>query len=416
MTSKKNFKNFLPVLLGNTLESYDFCLYGLLAPVFAKVFFPSDFQNSLLAAFVVFSVAYIARPFGSVFWGYIADKYGRKPTLIGTLTLMALPAIGMAVLPSYETIGIYACIIIIVLRLIQGFSFGGEFPAVMVVSQEISTSKNRGLFGCFPDLFALFGYIIGVVLLTILNHFLTTSDFHAFGWRILFFISIIFIIIVSYIRIYLIETQPKTKLATNPFLDVLKHDIRKIVIIFFYMLIVTCLYFNFMFYNHVLIQSKSNFILSNFKVQLFASLFLMFMIIFMGYISDKINRLKFAKMLYLSLILLSAPIYYLFLSEKLILIVFGYVIMGVFASFAIATFVPLVVDQARKSCKVSTVGIALSFATIFGSFTPVINEFLIDFFYTAIAPSFYVVFCCFSAILATYFMKNKKSIRHKMKG
>ena len=97
-------KNILPIIMGNMLEAYDFCLYGLLAVVFAKLFFPANYNYALTFSFLLFTIAYISRPFGSLLWGSLADRYGRKPILMATLAVMGISAVGMAIVPKYSSI------------------------------------------------------------------------------------------------------------------------------------------------------------------------------------------------------------------------------------------------------------------------------------------------------------------------
>ena len=110
-------RRVIPVLSGNALETYDFCLYGFLAPTFASLFFPEslDQSSALIMSFGVFLIAYISRPIGILFWGHIADKHGRKPVLMGTLIVMSIPALGIACVPSYNDIGGWAIFLILFL-------------------------------------------------------------------------------------------------------------------------------------------------------------------------------------------------------------------------------------------------------------------------------------------------------------
>ena len=107
-------RRIIPIVLGESLEAYDFFLYGLLSVFIAKTFFPQHgTELTLTYSFTLFSVAYIARPLGSIIWGHIADQYGRKKVLIGTLSLMAVPAVGMALMPSYDSIGFTATVAVV---------------------------------------------------------------------------------------------------------------------------------------------------------------------------------------------------------------------------------------------------------------------------------------------------------------
>ncbi|WP_419913737.1 MFS transporter [Hoeflea sp.] len=112
---------------GNALEWYDFCVYGFLAPVIAKLFFPSDDQvTALLSAFSVFAVGYAARPFGSIIFGHIGDRVGRKPALLLSISVMCVSSVALGLLPTYDQIGIAAPVLLTVIRIAQGIAVAGE--------------------------------------------------------------------------------------------------------------------------------------------------------------------------------------------------------------------------------------------------------------------------------------------------
>ena len=400
-------KNIMPVLLGNMLESYDFALYGLLVPVFAKIFFPETFQHSLAPAFLLFSIAYISRPLGSILWGHIADKYGRKPVLMGTLTMMAIPAVLMACIPSYESVGIIVCFVVVFLRLLQGISFGGEFPTIMVSLYELAPKNRKGLFGSLADGFGLIGYLIGLSIVIILSNVLSDLQMHAWGWRLMFGVSIIFIALVGYIRLNLLETIPKTEKQSFPILLAIRENWQSMIKIILYMLTPVCLFFNLIFYTYLLIQTKTP--LSYFQVSIIQISIVIYSIILiplMGYFSDKIGRFKLVKFSFVLLIIFCIPIYLLFLTGNLYLVILAYLVFGLFAAIFIGTFVAIIVDQAAENCRVTTIGLSHSITVILGSFTPAINEYLIYILNTNIAPALYIIFCAIISFVCLAKMKN----------
>lgn len=252
LASENRFTKVLPLILGNALEIYDFTLYGLLSVYFSKVFFPES-EHALFFSFVLFSLAYVTRPVGSILWGHIADKYGRKPVLMSTLALMAIPAIGMAFVPSYATIGIAASIIVMFLRFIQGIAFGGEFPTIIVTLYELAPENRKGFYGSFADGGGNIGYLIGLLLVAFLNASLSPETMTYYGWRFLFGLSIIFIFVLGYIRYKLTETLKINKKPKTPLLITIKKDYLNIVKIILYMSAPSVLFFNFVFHNHLIL-------------------------------------------------------------------------------------------------------------------------------------------------------------------
>jgi MHS family proline/betaine transporter-like MFS transporter len=132
-------------VIGTILEWYDYSLYVYLAPVFAGLFFPSGNQvTSLIATFAVFAAGYLMRPLGAAFFGYYGDTRGRKKALVLRVALMSVPTVGIAVLPTHASIGAAVAVLLVLLRLLQGFSVGGEFSGSIVLLAESARRGRRG--------------------------------------------------------------------------------------------------------------------------------------------------------------------------------------------------------------------------------------------------------------------------------
>lgn len=401
-------RRLFPVLLGNILEAYDFLLYGLLAVYFSKIFFPES-NNSLFFSFLLFSIAYIARPLGSILWGHIADKYGRKPVLMGTLSLMAVPAVGMAIMPSYESIGITASIIVILLRLMQGVAFGGESATVMVSIYEIAPKDKRGFFTSFIHPSCFFGYFIGITLVILLTSLLGQKNFAIFGWRIMFGLSLIFIGVLSYMRLKLIETSTVATQSTLPVSIVLKHDLQAIIKIFLYLSGSAILLYNLLFHNYLIIWAK-DFGTQSLILQASVVAFIVILMPCIGFLSDKINKIRLLKITYIIVFFLAPLLYVMFLTKNLLFMAIGYTIFAILTCMAAAFSPAIIVPQASKKCRVSTVGLGVSFSVIFGSFIPAINELLKKITYIDISPSFLISACALISLITLYKLKNKEEM------
>jgi MHS family proline/betaine transporter-like MFS transporter len=162
MYINKKVRLILAGVIGNVIEYYDFALIGFLAPIIGSLFFPSSNHFlSLLGSFGAFAAGMIARPLGAVFFGHIGDKVSRKHALFGSLILMALPTFLIGFLPTYAQIGIFAPILLVFLRLIQGFSVGGEYSSSIVYLVEEAPHGYQNLYGSFVSLGAKLGMTIG---------------------------------------------------------------------------------------------------------------------------------------------------------------------------------------------------------------------------------------------------------------
>lgn len=193
--------------VGNTIEYYDFLLYGLAsALVFSKIFFPNVSPlAALLASFATFGVGFIARPLGGIFFGHMGDTLGRKITLMITLGGMGAATFLIGCLPSYDMIGIWAPILLVVLRFVQGFLVGGEWGGAMLMVVESAPANRRGVLGAIPQTGGFSGQLLatGVFALVML---LPEDQMLSWGWRIPFMLSVVLVLVGLYMRRRLDET------------------------------------------------------------------------------------------------------------------------------------------------------------------------------------------------------------------
>ena len=192
---------------GTMIEWYDFYLYGTLAVFFSGLFFPSDNPTTgFLASLATFGAGFAVRPFGAVFFGRVGDLVGRKYAFLVTLTIMGASTFGVGLLPTYETIGIAAPIILVLLRLLQGLALGGEYGGAATYVAEHAPDDRRGYYTSFIQTTATLGFFLalGVVLTTRLS--LGDVAFKEWGWRIPFLISALLLGLSFYIRLRLKES------------------------------------------------------------------------------------------------------------------------------------------------------------------------------------------------------------------
>ena len=178
--------------IGNALEWYDFTVFGLFAGTIGKLFFPAnDPSSSLLQAFGVFGIAFAARPLGGLVFGLYADKHGRKAALIIMITLMAFGTGLLGLLPTYGAIGIAAPLLLLLARLIQGFSAGGEFGSASAMLIEFAPEGRRGYYGSFQMVSQGLAFAIGAAMAYTLTRNLTADALASWGWRVPFILGIL---------------------------------------------------------------------------------------------------------------------------------------------------------------------------------------------------------------------------------
>ena len=204
-------------LVGTTIEFYDFYVYATAAVlVFPQLFFPSgNATTALIASFAVFGAAMIARPIGAIVFGHLGDRRGRKTTLVISLITMGVATFLIGLLPTFHTAGVIAPILLLVLRLAQGFALGGEWSGAALVATENAPTGTRAWYGTFPQLGAPLGFIIANGLFLIINYALPHPDdtllkseaFLTWGWRIPFLFSAVMVIVGLWVRLKLVESQ-----------------------------------------------------------------------------------------------------------------------------------------------------------------------------------------------------------------
>lgn len=174
-------------LVGNVLEWYDFALYGYLAPVTSELFFPShDPLVSLINAYIVFALGFMARPLGGFVLGRVGDRFGRRHLLAVSIAAMAVPTFLIGLLPTYATIGVWAPILLTLLRLVQGFSTGGEFTGSIVYLVEQAPPDRQGLYGSLANSGSMIGSLLGAGCGWLTSTLLSDQALHAWGWRLPF--------------------------------------------------------------------------------------------------------------------------------------------------------------------------------------------------------------------------------------
>ncbi|TDD89473.1 MFS transporter [Saccharopolyspora karakumensis] len=204
-------------VLGTTVEWYDFFLYGTAAGlVFNKLYFPSgDPLVGTLLSFATFALGFIARPVGGLVFGHIGDRVGRKKTLVATMLIMGLATCAIGLVPTYADIGVFAPVLLVLLRLAQGVAIGGEWGGAVLMAVEYAPPGRRGLYGSFPQVGLALGLMLGTGVFAALSAAMSDSAFLAWGWRIAFLLSAVLVLVGMVIRLKVMETPAFRKLQEH---------------------------------------------------------------------------------------------------------------------------------------------------------------------------------------------------------
>ncbi|EPT6933036.1 MFS transporter [Cronobacter malonaticus] len=234
---KKNRKVLIASLTGSAIEWFDYFLYGTAAAlVFNKIFFPMvDPVIGLILSWLSFSLTFFIRPIGGVFFAHIGDRIGRKKTLVLTLSLMGGATVMIGLLPDYETIGIWAPVLLILMRIIQGMGIGGEWGGALLLAYEYAPEKRKGFFGSIPQAGVTIGMLMATFIVSLMTLF-SEAQFLAWGWRIPFLFSAVLVLLGLWIRRGIDETpdfqQAKRtgQLSKTPLRVTVRHHWREVLI------------------------------------------------------------------------------------------------------------------------------------------------------------------------------------------
>ena len=202
--------------VGTTIEWYDFFLFGVVTPlVFNKLFFPNfDPIVGTMLAYTTFFVGFISRPIGGIIFGHYGDRIGRKTVLVLTLLIMGVATFLIGLLPTYASVGIWAPIMLLVLRVFQGIGIGGEWGGAVLMAVEHSPTGRRGFYGSWPQIGVPAGLLLSAGMVYVLSY-LPEADFLAWGWRIAFLISAVLVAVGLYIRLKIVETPAFTRVQAT---------------------------------------------------------------------------------------------------------------------------------------------------------------------------------------------------------
>ncbi len=217
-------------LIGTSLEWYDFFIYGTAAAlVFNKIFFP-DFEPLVgtLLAFATYAVGFVARPLGGVIFGHYGDKLGRKNVLVITLLLMGIATFAIGLMPTYAAIGIWAPILLVALRFVQGLGLGGEWGGAVLMTLESGDPKRRGLNASWPQVGVPIGLLLANGVISLVDSVTTDAAFESWGWRVPFLLSGVLVIVGLWIRMTIAESplfrelEVSDKKVRAPIVDVVR--------------------------------------------------------------------------------------------------------------------------------------------------------------------------------------------------
>lgn len=325
--------------IGNAMEWFDFGVYGYLATTVGDVFFHGG-SSGLLKSFGVFAISFLARPLGGIFFGPLGDRIGRSKVLIITILMMAAGTTAVGVLPTYDTIGIWAPILLIVTRLVQGFSTGGEYGGAATFIVESSPDDRRGFLSSFLEFGTLCGYSLGAGLVTIMTVLLSDPAMHSWGWRIPFLCAAPMGLFGLYLRFQLEDSAAFTSAAEkgetsrSPLREIITEHWKRMLQCIGLVVLLNVAYYTVLTYLPSYFEKHQDFS-STQSLELLIAVYIgmMLVIAFVGLLSDRVGRKPVIMASCIGFLVLAYPAFWLFQLHGLV-----YTILGL---FILATLVVL---------------------------------------------------------------------------
>ncbi|MFS2222930.1 MFS transporter [Pantoea sp. B65] len=396
--NRQDYKTLSLAALGGALEFYDFIIFVFFAAVIGQLFFPPDIPEWLrqVQTFGIFAAGYLARPLGGIIMAHFGDRVGRKKMFSLSILLMALPTLAMGMLPTYQTIGIAAPLLLLLMRMLQGAAIGGEVPGAWVFVAEHVPEKRIG-FACGTLTAGLtFGILLGSLVATLINTTMTPEAIVATGWRIPFFLGGIFGLVAMYLRRWLQETpvframqQRKALSETLPLKTVLAEHKRGVVVAMLLTWLLSACIVVVILMAPTLLQKQHGIAAAiTLQANSLATVMLMIGCVLAGLLVDRFGAAKILALGSLLLAICSWGFFHItaIAPEYLFL---AYAIAGL--SVGVVGVVPFVMVHAFPA-EVRFSGISFSYNVayaIFGGLTPISVTLMMK--YTPMAPAWYVL-------------------------
>lgn len=412
LNRKDQFKIILACLSGNVLEWFDFAVYGYLAPVLATEFFPSAHKlTGILLSYSVFAIGFLARPLGALIFGHIGDTRGRKTALLLSTVAMAIPTCLIGILPVYASVGLLAPLLLILCRICQGLSVGGEFTGSFIYLIEQASHKRRGFFSCWADVGCAIGMILGSATVALLNAVYTHDQLQHFGWRLPFLSGILLALVAFYMRSHLFESaeflQIKKTRATP-----LRDAFKEYPAVIFYSTLLIAIN-SLAFYILVVFLPNQNVLLGKFsaeKIYLF-NIIILFVVMLSTILAasacDYFDKVKIYIIGATGCLLLAYPVFYALnhfgLSGQLLL-------LGLFSIAVGCCYGPrplLLVESAQTRIRYSTIAFSFNIGNaLFGGTAPLLATFLVAKTGSIELPSILVIIAAALTLVAIIQLKR----------
>nr|WP_243849247.1 MFS transporter [Paraburkholderia rhizosphaerae] len=402
--------------MGNATEWFDYGIYSYGLTYVSAALFPGSTAQATLFALATFAISFLVRPLGGLFWGPVGDRVGRKHVLSLTIILMSVATLCVGLLPSYERIGWWAPALLIVLRMIQGFSTGGEYGGAATFMAEYSPDHRRGLCGSFLEFGTLAGFSLGAFLMLGCSLALGSDTMHAWGWRLPFLVAAPLGMIGLYLRIRLEDTPVFREVA-----EAAHHEertglpLKQLVVQFWKpMLLLGGLVIALNVVNYVLLAYMPTFMKTQLHmsdnmsllVPLIGMLSMMVLLPFSGALSDRIGRKNVWWISLVGLFVFAVPMFTL-MSHGTTGALIGFAVLGLLYVPQLASISAMFPAMFPTQARYAGMAIAYNVSTsLFGGTAPMASDWLIAHTGITLIPAYYMMAACVVGMVALLFVKE----------
>lgn len=396
--------------LGNATEWFDYGIYAYGVTYISAALFPGAVDDAVLFALATFAISFLVRPLGGLFWGPLGDRLGRKSVLAFTILLMSGATLAVGLIPSYEQIGWAAPALLIVLRMVQGFSTGGEYGGAATFMAEYAPDDRRGFYGSFLEFGTLAGFSLGAMLMLGFSLLLGDAAMYEWGWRIPFLVAAPMGLIGMYLRSKMEDTpifrEQSSQSGGSPALaTMVREHWRPMIVVSGLVVALNVVNYTLLSYMPTYLQRRIG--LSSDEALVVPIIGMIFMMVFLpvaGRLSDRIGRRPMWRLSLVGLLLAVVPLYML-MATGLVGAIIGFALLGLLYVPQLATISATFPALFPTPVRFAGFAIAYNISTsLFGGTAPAINSSLISATGNELMPAFYMMLACLVGLVALRFM------------
>jgi MHS family proline/betaine transporter-like MFS transporter len=400
--------------IGNATEWFDYGIYAYGVSYISAALFPGSTAEATLFALSTFAISFLVRPLGGLFWGPLGDRYGRKTVLALTIIIMSVATLGVGLVPSYASIGIWAPVLLVSLRLLQGFSTGGEYGGAATFMAEYAPDERRGFYGSFLEVGTLAGFSLGAILMLGSAVVLGEQAMHEWGWRLPFLVAAPLGLAGLYLRSRIEDTpvfrevegiRGKERGHLRELRDLLRHFRRPLLVLG--LLVIALNVVNYTLLSYMPTYLKLRLELSSQQALYVPIIGMLFMMPFLpaaGALSDRIGRKPLWWASLLGLFVMAVPAYHL-MASGIAGAVIGFAMLGLLYAPQLATISSTFPAMFPTHVRFAGVAIAYNVSTsLFGGTAPVFNSWAIGASGDVLIPAYCMMASCLVGMIALPFL------------